>query len=233
MPGMPSVSIPGLGPLLTAMRLQTEALAMLPNTLVALNRSLEAFAEAMSLATTSMAAVQQLADRIDTMVEMVEAPVRALSPGMRRLASVLDDPVIDNVPSTLRRMSSEVTPLVIRLADTEAMVSGIASSTEHIRRLVSETGDLMGGLSAAPARPPRAANAPAARLREPTTPAAGAEDKVRPGGATKDPATKASTPRSAKVAKPPAARTTPTKPTAGKSSTATSAKPARRPSTGR
>src|SRR5664280_2746352 len=122
--GVPGLRVPGLSALITAIRLQTQALPMLPTTLVALNRSLEAFSEAMLLATTTMAAVEQLAERIETMVAIVETPVRALSPGMRRLAVVLDDPVLDGLPTTLHRLSSDALPMLRKLADTEAMVSG-------------------------------------------------------------------------------------------------------------
>lgn len=223
---MPNMSIPGLGPLLTAMRLQTEALAMLPNTLVALNRSLEAFSEAMTLASTSMAAVQQLADRIDAMVELVEAPVRSLSPGVRRLAAVLDDPVIDGVPTTLRRMSNEVTPLVRRLADTEALVSGIASSTEHIRRLVGETGDLIGGQPTAAGRRDSGRPTP-----QPKPPAGLAEPDTAEKAPTKASGTNAANPKSTKpkATKPATTKTPVAKPPAAKPTT----KPARRPPTGR
>src|SRR5450759_1638932 len=138
--GVPGLRVPGLSALITAIRLQTQALTMLPTTLVALNRSLEAFSEAMLLATTTMAAVEQLAERIETMVAIVETPVRALSPGMRRLAVVLDDPVLDGLPTTLHRLSSDALPMLRKLADTEAMVSGIASSTWQIRRVVGDTG---------------------------------------------------------------------------------------------
>src|SRR5664280_2819340 len=109
--GVPGLRVPGLSALITAIRLQTQALTMLPTTLVALNRSLEAFSEAMLLATTTMAAVEQLAERIETMVAIVETPVRALSPGMRRLAVVLDDPVLDGLPTTLHRLSSDALPM--------------------------------------------------------------------------------------------------------------------------
>src|SRR5659263_2365 len=154
--GVPGLRVPGLSALITAIRLQTQALTMLPTTLVALNRSLEAFSEAMLLATTTMAAVEQLAERIETMVEIVETPVRALSPGMRRLAVVLDDPVLDGLPTTLHRLSSDALPMLRKLADTEAMVSGIASSTEQIRRLVGDTGELLLTRPPAGTRPPAA-----------------------------------------------------------------------------
>jgi len=152
--GVPGLRVPGLSALITAIRLQTQALTMLPTTLVALNRSLEAFSEAMLLATTTMAAVEQLAERIETMVAIVETPVRALSPGMRRLAVVLDDPVLDGLPTTLHRLSSDALPMLRKLADTEAMVSGIASSTEQIRRLVGDTGELLLTRPPAGTRPP-------------------------------------------------------------------------------
>jgi hypothetical protein len=38
--------------------------------------------------------------------------VRALKPGIERVGRVLDDPVVDTVPDTLRRIQEDLVPLI-------------------------------------------------------------------------------------------------------------------------
>jgi ABC-type transporter Mla subunit MlaD len=103
MPRLPGPGLPGVGDMLDLLRAQTEALAQLPATLAALNRSARRLAEATAQATETLLALQRLAIRLDRILDDVEEPVRALAPGMRRLAVVLDDPVVSTVPDSVRR----------------------------------------------------------------------------------------------------------------------------------
>ena len=84
--------------------------------------------------------VNRLAVRLDSLVEELEEPLSALAPGLRRLAVVLDDPVVDEVPDTLRKVQSEVLPVLRTLADTHERVALIAGSTERIMAFVDDTG---------------------------------------------------------------------------------------------
>ncbi|MCP6423772.1 hypothetical protein NL463_31130, partial [Klebsiella pneumoniae] len=76
-------------------------------------------------------------------------PVRALAPGLTRLAVVLDDPVIEELPDTLRKVQGDVLPVLRTLADTHERVAFIAGSTERIMTFVDETSRTIAGIPGA------------------------------------------------------------------------------------
>jgi ABC-type transporter Mla subunit MlaD len=104
--------IPGLSELLAQLQAQTEALAALPRTLTDLNGAVRELITATTVAAETIASAQRTAERLEELVEELEEPVRALRPGLERVGRVLDDPVVDTVPDTLRRLSEDVLPLV-------------------------------------------------------------------------------------------------------------------------
>ncbi|MFW3168535.1 hypothetical protein [Geodermatophilus sp. CPCC 206100] len=122
--GMPR--IPGLSELLTLLQNQTEALAQLPRTLSDLNTAVRDLITATTVATETIASAQRTAERLETLVEELEEPVRALRPGLERVGKVLDDPVIDTVPDTLRRLSEDVLPLIHGLRQASDRVGSVA-----------------------------------------------------------------------------------------------------------
>jgi ABC-type transporter Mla subunit MlaD len=108
--GMPR--IPGLSELIAQLQAQTEALAQLPKTMTDLNTAVRELIAATAVATETIASAQRTAERLETLVEELEEPVRSLRPGLERVGKVLDDPAIDTVPDTLRRISEDLLPLV-------------------------------------------------------------------------------------------------------------------------
>ncbi|NEK58662.1 hypothetical protein GCU56_12365 [Geodermatophilus sabuli] len=127
--GMPR--IPGLSDLLAQLQAQTEALAGLPRTLTDLNSAVRELIAATTVATETIASAQRTAERLETLVEELEEPVRALRPGLERVGKVLDDPVIDTVPDTLRHVTEDLVPLIhgLRQATTR-----LGSVTGALRR---------------------------------------------------------------------------------------------------
>ena len=124
--GMPR--IPGLGELLTLLQTQTEALAQLPRTLSDLNGTVKELTEATTMAHATIASAQRIAERLEDLVDELEEPVRALKPGIERVGRVLDDPVVDTVPDTLRRIQEDLVPLIhgLRVAqDRVGSVTGL------------------------------------------------------------------------------------------------------------
>jgi ABC-type transporter Mla subunit MlaD len=124
--GMPR--IPGLGDLLTLLQTQTEALAQLPRTLTDLQGTVRELTEATTMARETISSAQRIAERLEDLVEELEEPVRALKPGLERVGRVLDDPVVDTVPDTLRRIHDDLMPLIhgLRLAqDRVGSVAGL------------------------------------------------------------------------------------------------------------
>jgi ABC-type transporter Mla subunit MlaD len=127
--GMPR--IPGFSELLTLLQTQTEVLAQLPRTLSDLNGTVRELTEATTMAHATIASAQRIAERLEVLVDELEEPVRALKPGLERVARVLDDPAVDTVPDTLRRIQEDLVPLIhgLRIAQ-----SRVGSVTGMLRR---------------------------------------------------------------------------------------------------
>lgn len=141
--------IPGIDGAFSILQAQTDALAALPGAVTALTGAVRGLGETVQSARETLAAVQRLAVRLDALVEEMEEPVRALAPGLARLAVVLDDPVIDDLPDTLRKVQADVLPVLRTLADTHERVAFIAGSTERIMTFVDETSRTIAGIPGA------------------------------------------------------------------------------------
>jgi ABC-type transporter Mla subunit MlaD len=117
--------IPGLADLLTLLQTQTEALAQLPRTLTDLQGTVSELTEATTMARETIASAQRIAERLEDLVEELEEPVRALKPGLERVGRVLDDPVVDTVPDTLRRINDDLMPLIHGLRQAQERVGSV------------------------------------------------------------------------------------------------------------
>jgi ABC-type transporter Mla subunit MlaD len=118
--------IPGLSELLALMQQQTEALAQLPRTLTDLQGTVRQLTEATTAAKDTIASAQRTAERLEALVEELEEPVRALRPGLERVGRVLDDPVVDTVPDTLRRINDDLMPLIHGLRQAQNRMGSVA-----------------------------------------------------------------------------------------------------------
>jgi ABC-type transporter Mla subunit MlaD len=121
--GMPR--IPGLSELLALLQTQTEALAQLPRTLSDLNGTVRQLTEATTSARETIASAQRIAERLEALVDELEEPVRALKPGLERVGKVLDDPAVDTVPDTLRRIHDDLMPLIAGLRQAQTRVGSV------------------------------------------------------------------------------------------------------------
>lgn len=100
---------------------QTEALLALPGLLISLTNQVKSLAD-------SLAAVQRMAIRAEKLLDEVE-------PGIKRVAKALDDPIIDEIPATLREIQSSVLPTLKSFRDTQAKITAIADSTTRLAGL--------------------------------------------------------------------------------------------------
>jgi hypothetical protein len=64
------------------------------------------------MARETIESAQRIAARLEGLVDELEEPVRALKPGLERVGRVLDDPVVDTVPDTLRQIQDDLLPLI-------------------------------------------------------------------------------------------------------------------------
>ena len=117
--------IPGLSELLSLLQTQTEALAQLPRTLSDLNGTVRDLTAATTSARETIASAQRIAERLEALVDELEEPVRALRPGLERVGKVLDDPAVDTVPETLRRIHDDLMPLIHGLHQAETRVGSV------------------------------------------------------------------------------------------------------------
>ena len=141
--------LPGIDNVLTLLQAQTEALAGLPTAIASLTGAVRGLGEVVGEARETLAAVNRLAVRMDALVAELEEPLRALAPGLSRLAVALDDPIVEELPETLRKVWSDVLPVLRTLADTHERVAFIAGSTERIMTFVDETSRTFAGLPGA------------------------------------------------------------------------------------
>jgi ABC-type transporter Mla subunit MlaD len=118
--------IPGLSELLNILQTQTEALAQLPRTLSDLNGTVKELTAATIMARDTIASAQRIAERLEDLVEELEEPVRALRPGIERVGKALDDPAVDTVPDTLRRINEDLMPLIHGLRQAQSRVGSVA-----------------------------------------------------------------------------------------------------------
>ncbi len=146
---LPVARIPGIDGLLSVLQAQTDALAGLPSAMSSLTGAVRQLGEVVGEARETLAAVNRLAVRMDALAEELEEPLRALAPGLRRLAVVLDDPVVEELPDTLRKVQGDVLPVLRTLADTHERVAFIAGSTERIMTFVDETSRTIAGIPGA------------------------------------------------------------------------------------
>jgi ABC-type transporter Mla subunit MlaD len=135
--------IPGLTELLGLLQTQTEALAQLPRTLSDLNGTVRELTQATTMARETIEAAQRIAERLEDLVEELEEPVRALRPGIERVGRVLDDPAVDTVPETLRRINEDLMPLIHGLRQAQTRMGSV---TGILRRRPREDEDEDTGL---------------------------------------------------------------------------------------
>ena len=141
--------IPGIDSLFGILQAQTEALAALPSAVTALTGAVRSLSDLALQARETVGTLNRLATRLDGLVEELEEPLRALAPGLSRLADVLDDPLIDDLPDTLRKVQADLLPVLRTLADTNERVAFIAGSTERIMTFVDDTRRTLAGLPGA------------------------------------------------------------------------------------
>jgi ABC-type transporter Mla subunit MlaD len=156
-PGVDSV----VGSVLSVLQAQSEALAALPGAVQALSAAVKNLADATAEARDTIVTAGRVMNRVDAITAELEEPLKALGPGMTRLAKVLDDPIIGEVPETLAQVQRDILPVLRSLADTHEKVAFIAGSTERIMAFVDETGRTIAGIPGAALLGRRAKPAPA------------------------------------------------------------------------
>ncbi len=92
----------------------------------------------------AVATVHRVAARADELVAELEEPLRALRPGLARLAAVLDNPVVDDVPATLRQIRDDLPPVLRTLADASGRLALVTGPTDRLLSFVDDTSRNLG-----------------------------------------------------------------------------------------
>jgi len=122
---MPSLPTPSS--VLRAAQAQAEAMAALPAALLSLTRAVSQLNGTVREAREAVARLQGLGDRLDSILDEVEQPVRDLAPGLRRVGKVLDDPMVSEIPDTVKRIRDDLLPLVATLRGTTEVLDRFSS----------------------------------------------------------------------------------------------------------
>jgi hypothetical protein len=134
---------------LSVLQAQTEALAALPGAVQSLSASVRNLAEAAAGAKETVVTMNRLVQRMDSIVTELEEPLKGLAPGMRTMAKILDDPVVETLPDTLAQVQRDILPVLRTLADTNERVAVIAGSTERLMAFADDAGRTLAGLPGA------------------------------------------------------------------------------------
>src|SRR3954454_21480502 len=141
---------------------ETEALIALPGVVTSLTQAVRGLAD-------TVTRMNAMLVRVDGIVTELEEPLTTQAPGMQRLAAVLDDPIVDELPETLKQVQADILPVLRTLADTHERVAVIAGSTKRLMSFVYDTSLPIPGLPGAALLPGRRRTMP--RPIEPEAPA--------------------------------------------------------------
>jgi hydroxymethylpyrimidine/phosphomethylpyrimidine kinase len=93
---------------------QTEAVLAIPGLLIQLTTQVRLLTEALH-------AVNRVVAHVDEMLTDIE-------PGLKKLGQVLENPVIETIPDTIRDIQENVVPVMLKLRDTSNRLSALAES---------------------------------------------------------------------------------------------------------
>jgi hypothetical protein len=116
--------IPGLdlvaSGVVSVMQAQTAALAALPGAVESLSAAVRNLAEV-------TAGAKETVERMNRLAAKCEALVDELTPGLHRVAGVLDDPVVSELPDVVTQVRRDMLPVLRTLADTNERILSLAS----------------------------------------------------------------------------------------------------------
>ena len=107
----------------------------------------------------TVALAHDVVQRADRVTAELEGPLLALAPQLQKLAETLDDPVVEELPDTLRQVRTDLLPVLRTLAETSERVAAVAGQTDRLTGLLDDAGRSLAGLPGAAAllgrrRPP-------------------------------------------------------------------------------
>ena len=136
MPRVPGLPDPAA--VLAQLQANADALAQLGPTIVGLNEALRGLTGVIETARTTVDSAQRVTAQLERVVSELEEPARALRPGLERAARVLDDPVMDTLPDTVRRLQEALLPMADGLHRVQSRLGQLtATATSSVSRLAA------------------------------------------------------------------------------------------------
>ena len=136
-PGVPGM--PSMADLLRLMQVQAEVLADLPETIAELSKAVRGLAETAEATKETMAAANRVVNRMETLLDELEDPVRGLRSGIDGVSRVLDAPVLQRLPSIVESVESTLVPITRSAERTRSRLAWIGqrrrSAVARVRRL--------------------------------------------------------------------------------------------------
>jgi len=105
---------------LSVLQAQTAALAALPGAVADLSAAVRNLSEATAGAKETVQTMNRLATKMEGLVD-------ELTPGLHRVAVVLDDPVMSTLPEAMTRVQRDLLPVLRTIADTNERIASLAS----------------------------------------------------------------------------------------------------------
>jgi ABC-type transporter Mla subunit MlaD len=120
---------------------QSDLMTDLPAIIAELQESVRSLSETLAYSKDTAASAQRVIARLESVLDDIEEPVRAMRPGLQRLSVALDSPVIDRLPATLETIERTVLPVAARIEQTSerahAMGARWALRTGPLRKYVA------------------------------------------------------------------------------------------------
>ena len=147
MPGMPGwPRMPDATQLLAQYQAQAEALAQLTPTIVALNQAMRGLTGVVEAARETVESAQRVTAQLERIVSELDEPARALRPGLERVSRVLDDPAVEALPDTIKRVQDSLVPLLEGVQRAHLRVGHlVGAASQSLSRLTASrrvTGDV-------------------------------------------------------------------------------------------
>src|SRR5437764_1097495 len=82
-----------------------------PGAVESLSAAVRNLADVTAGAKETVETMNRVAHRVENIVEELERPLKALGPGMDRIAKVLDDPIMSTVPDAINQVRRDLLPV--------------------------------------------------------------------------------------------------------------------------
>lgn len=107
--------VPSMSDAFRLVQAQSDLMSDLPAIIAELQSSVRNLSATIASSTGSAESAQRVIARVESVLDEIEEPVRAMRPGLQRLSVALDSPVVDRLPATLETIERTALLLAARV----------------------------------------------------------------------------------------------------------------------